>query len=162
MPELKAPKQVLGPGTYVLLIRMEEEAGLRVGALGEVPFRRGWYLYVGSALGGLVHRLERHLRDGKRLHWHVDYLLQRGRVLDIWVRATDRREECRWAQTLRAMPGVEPYLARFGASDCRCPTHLFYSEDRPGLEAFRAHLGDGAVVRACPSDVSGVSPGGEG
>ena len=53
---------------------------IRVGAVGTLTFRAGWYIYVGSALGsGGLQRIVRHislaqLRD-KQPKWHVDYLL---------------------------------------------------------------------------------------
>ena len=115
----------------------------RIGALGEIAFRKGWHIYVGSALGsgGLV-RLERHIalsRDkDKRPKWHVDYLSTDSRfVLRSAVHAvTEDRVECRLANALAGS-----VIPKFGSSDCDCPSHLFYRTRNPatGLErAFRS------------------------
>lgn len=119
------------PGAYVLLMHLAEPVRLAVGGLGERPFAAGYYLYAGSALGGLRARLARHLRATKRLHWHIDYLLQRAPVCEVWWLASRERSECAWAGALAVAPGVQPFEAPFGASDCRCVTHLFYSVERP-------------------------------
>jgi len=57
---------------------------LRIGKLGIHNLPHGYYVYVGSALGGLASRLRRHLRSEKRLHWHIDYLLRQAAVAQIW------------------------------------------------------------------------------
>jgi len=119
------------PGAYVLLFQFAEPVRLVVGALGERLFPAGYYLYVGSALGGLRARLARHLRAAKRLHWHVDYLLRCARVCEVWWLVSTERCECAWASALATARGVRPCEAPFGASDCRCPTHLFFSIGRP-------------------------------
>jgi len=56
-----------GPGTYLLLLRLEEDREIEIGRLGSLFFPRGYYLYVGSAMGpgGLVARLARHSQRGK-------------------------------------------------------------------------------------------------
>ena len=113
---------------------------IRVGALGEIAFHKGWYIYVGSALGsGGLLRLERHIalsRDNdKRPKWHVDYLSTDSRFsLRYTVHAvTEERLECRLAGTLAgaSIPG-------FGCSDCTCPSHLFYRTQNPSNEIGRA------------------------
>jgi Uri superfamily endonuclease len=83
-----------GPGTYVLVMRLAAPVTLTVGRLGALSLDAGLYLYVGSALGGLRARLERHLRADKRLHWHVDYLLRCARVEAVWYRHGRERQEC--------------------------------------------------------------------
>ena len=133
-------KQNRKPGTYILVIALPHEAQIVVGALGSLRFKEGFYCYVGSALGGLKARLTRHLRQNKRLYWHIDYLLQYGQLKEIWYRIAQSRHECRWAQALARVSGISSYSARFGASDCACRTHLFYSESPPSLTAFRAQL----------------------
>lgn len=128
------------PGTYVLVVSLPHDGEIVVGALGRLSFEAGYYLYVGSALGGLGARIGRHLRTRKRLRWHIDYLLACGSVRDIWYRASPDRQECIWARALARLPGAEPVAVGFGASDCSCRTHLFYSRVRPDLASFRALL----------------------
>ncbi len=122
-------------GTYVLFLEVAE-AAIAVGKLGCFHFRPGVYAYVGSALGsgGLRGRLERHRRSQKRKHWHVDYLLSQACIMDLYVDCSGRRLECRWAQSLRQLPGVQSGPAGFGASDCNCPTHLFYLGNKTAID----------------------------
>lgn len=140
--ERTAVSEIQGGGTYILVIWVAEDQDVVVGNLGPVPFRAGHYLYVGSALGGLSARLARHLRQRKALHWHIDYLLQHGRIEEIWYRVDRHRLECAWARALGGLPDVSALRVRFGASDCSCPTHLFHSPARPELHTARPALGD--------------------
>ena len=82
-PNLSLPA---GPGSYVLLIRLESPQAIEVGRLGAIDFDAGCYAYIGSALRGIRARVNRHLRRQKKLHWHVDYLLQHGQLSEvIWA-----------------------------------------------------------------------------
>ena len=60
--------------------------------MGEVSFKEGDYIYIGSAKGCLETRLQRHLRKEKRIFWHIDYLLenQKAKILQIWT--IDKKE----------------------------------------------------------------------
>ncbi len=133
-------KQKDPPGTYILLIALPHRHTIEVGSLDKVTFEQGYYLYVGSALAGLQSRLQRHLRTEKRTHWHIDYLLQYGCIREIWYHRGPERHECMWAHVLHGMSGIEPTKAPFGASDCHCRTHLFYSKTHPELSAFEAEM----------------------
>jgi sugar fermentation stimulation protein A len=124
-----------GPGVYALVFALAQAATLGVGRSRAERFVAGYYVYVGSALGGLAGRLRRHLGDARRRHWHVDALLDAAPVIEIWYIATGERIECAWAECLRQAPGLAPTLFCFGATDCRCATHLFYSATRPTLAA---------------------------
>ena len=113
-------------GTYVLLIHVPYPVQLSVGELGNLALKAGYYSYVGSALGGLEKRVERHLASDKKIHWHIDYLLARGRVIDVVQGETTERKECAIAAELskHLIP-----ITGFGSSDCKCGSHLFYSQD---------------------------------
>ncbi|MEN6611746.1 MAG: GIY-YIG nuclease family protein [Methanoregulaceae archaeon] len=129
-------------GLYCLVLR-NPACTVRVGALGEIAFREGWHVYVGSALGsGGLARLERHRRlaeaRDRKPKWHVDYLLVNPafRLATTVSAATGERLECR----LAGLIGGEGVPA-FGCSDCDCPSHLFYFDRNPGdavRDAFRA------------------------
>jgi len=99
-------------------------------AAGHQPRQRfpaGYYAYIGSALNGLQARLERHLRKEKRLHWHIDYLLREARIVDIVTCRSQERTECAIATSLAERFDA---VASFGASDCRCSSHLFRSNGK--------------------------------
>ena len=109
-----------------MLIHVPYPVQLSVGELGNLELKAGYYAYVGSALGGLEKRVERHLASDKKIHWHIDYLLTRGRVIDVVQGETKERMECAIAGELaKHLTSV----AGFGSSDCTCPSHLFYSPD---------------------------------
>ena len=138
------------PGTYVLLLELDKQERITVGKLGTFNFPAGYYLYVGSALGpgGLRARLTRHRRDsesssqsnsgqmGKKLHWHIDYLLQRAQLVEVWSVASEERLECKWGEAVRRLSGAQVPVRGFGSSDCRCPAHLIYFSARPNREQF--------------------------
>ena len=116
-------------GSYVLLLRLPAARRIAVGKLGSFAFRRGYYLYVGSALRGLSARIARHRRHPKPPHWHIDYLRNHCAGVQAYAVRSTALLECRIARALG--DGFEPGPPRFGASDCRCPTHLFCAGRRP-------------------------------
>ena len=121
----------LVPGSYVLILALRRDRILRVGRLGEFRLRRGTYLYAGSAMCGLRQRVSRHLSPSKTPHWHVDYLLERAEVVGVLALASPARLECAMAKALAELPGAEQPIPRFGASDCRCSSHLVWLPRRP-------------------------------
>lgn len=112
-------------GTYALVVELPAAVDLTVGALGSVTFPAGGYVYVGSALGtGGFSRVDRHRRvaTGQHdvTHWHVDYLTAHPTSgLRGVVTVPEQDIECELASRLAAGP-----LDGFGASDCRCESHL--------------------------------------
>jgi Uri superfamily endonuclease len=127
-----------GRGSYVLLIRLAAGQAIKAGNLPETYFPGGHYAYVGSAMGGFKPRLNRHHRKDKKRHWHIDYLLERAAIGGAGLVETETRAECTIADALSrrfdSIPG-------FGASDCRCPSHLFFATDEARLRrAIRSTL----------------------
>jgi len=122
------------PGVYHLLLHLGAPISVRIGRLGRFALPAGWYVYTGSALGGLEARIARHRRRRKRLRWHIDYLLTEARVVDVMVVPTTEPTECARNREVLALPEASVIVPRFGASDCRCSAHLVYfGEARPGL-----------------------------
>ena len=79
-------------GSYVLLIELKENTNIKVGKLGKVFFKKGFYAYVGSALNGIEQRIQRHMRKDKKTHWHIDYLLKHAVVREIFYKESDEKE----------------------------------------------------------------------
>lgn len=166
-------------GTYALIIALKSEATIAVGKLGgrgreggenEITFPSGYYVYFGSALGGLSGRVSRYLRSegdrsggksekrkrggggegsAKKLHWHIDYLIQFAKVVEVWYavegeerewRERKRSLECIWCRVARGMLNGQILFPGFGSSDCRCPAHLIYFSSPPSFEFFRQML----------------------
>lgn len=121
------PKASRTTGSYVLLIRLDQARMIAAGRRPRQRFAAGHYAYVGSALNGLQARLERHLREEKRLHWHIDYLLLEARIVEIVTCQSQQRTECAIATSLAERFDA---IADFGASDCRCRSHLFHSRGK--------------------------------
>lgn len=64
-------------GCYCLIISLSKSQKLNIGSLYQNhKFKKGWYVYIGSAMNSLVPRIKRHLSDDKKMHWHIDYLLK--------------------------------------------------------------------------------------
>lgn len=133
-------------GTYALVMHLENSQLLPVGKLGKCDFPAGYYIYAGSALNGLDNRLKRHLKTEKSLHWHIDYLLQQARIIQIWYSLSNNRLECVWNKIIAELPGASPYLTGFGSSDCRCRTHLTYFPTIPSFSKFGDKLLDGGYL----------------
>jgi Uri superfamily endonuclease len=134
-------------GTYALVILSENRLFLPVGKLGTHDFPPGYYIYVGSALGGLNARLKRHLKEGKPLHWHIDYLLSQATIIQIWYSLGEDRLECMWNAILAELPGAMPVITGFGSSDCRCRSHLTHFLAVPSFDAFRQELKNRGLPR---------------
>jgi sugar fermentation stimulation protein A len=129
-------------GDYLILLELPEDRDIETGALGTIPFKKGWYLYAGSARKNLSSRVARHLRrEKKQKHWHLDYLTPYAGVLKAFPIMSYRGLECELVRGLIKAGGLP--IPGFGSSDCRggpggkksgapkCPGHLVYFADPP-------------------------------
>ena len=119
------------PGGYLLLVRLPTALPLEVPRLPAATLPAGWYVYAGSARGpgGIRARAGRHLRRGKRPHWHIDYLIEASTA--SWAFAVPHGQECALVRGLLARPAFDTALAGFGSSDCRrCANHLLAAYGR--------------------------------
>lgn len=66
---------------------------------------------------------------GKRLHWHIDYLLDdpAAEIAHVLVIRSGTRLESELARALAAYPSFAPLAPGLGASDAAGETHLFRS-----------------------------------
>jgi Uri superfamily endonuclease len=115
-------------GAYCLCIFIENDLQVQIGALGLLHFKSGRYIYVGSALNGLIARVKRHIKTSKgiynAIHWHIDYLLKEKNVKceAVYLLFCEERVECELAREIGAKSNS---IKKFGCSDCRCESHLF-------------------------------------
>jgi len=112
-------------GIYIIIIRVNKNCRVSIGALGSIFFEKGSYAYVGSAMNGLENRINRHLRKEKKMHWHIDYLLasENAKIARVFVKETARKtEEC---ITARKIARLGKPIRNFGCGDCGCEAHLF-------------------------------------
>jgi sugar fermentation stimulation protein A len=112
-------------GTYIAVFRLPTSRRILVGQLGCFGFKPGVYFYVGSAQRNLSARIERHNRKDKPLRWHIDYLSVHAKMVGAMIVPGPRERECELAGELSRM--YQLAVPGFGASDCRCGGHLFYS-----------------------------------
>ncbi len=117
---------------------------ISIGNRPPAHFSGGYYAYVGSALGGVEARVNRHLRYTKKRRWHIDYLLAEAPVTEVIVGETETRTECAVARALDAQFTPVP---NFGASDCRCSSHLFLASDNKMLSSVIWHVFESAGVK---------------
>ena len=110
-------------GSYLLLIDLQKNISLPIGKIGEIKFKKGMYVYVGSALNGIEHRINRHMRKKKKIHWHIDYFLKAANIIEIFYKENEQKDECDIARILQKNLS---YIDDFGCSDCLCKSHLFY------------------------------------
>ena len=114
-------------GSYRILLEVNFNISIMVGALGEIPFKNGYYIYSGSAMGNLRSRVNRHLSKEKKLRWHIDYLLlnESVEILKIIEYPSLIKEECKLNIELITFQDSYIPVKGFGSSDCKiCPSHL--------------------------------------
>ncbi len=129
-------------GTYVLIIKLAKAQTIKPGKLPEARYEKGIYLYIGRARIGLRARIDRHLRSRKKIFWHIDYLLEKGKIEEVWVRQQYLGECLTAARAKTHLSSPVAAVKGFGSSDCRCSGHLVYfSDNTGGLSALQAQLG---------------------
>ena len=128
-------------GVYLLILKLKENQRISVGKLPEINFKSGIYIYVGRARQGLQRRLKHHMRKEKKLFWHIDYFLQKAEIEELWIKR-DFFDECRTAyKVMNLLKDSLFTVKKFGSSDCRCTSHLFYLPRSKGeLESLRKKL----------------------
>ncbi|MEF8848423.1 MAG: GIY-YIG nuclease family protein [Candidatus Thermoplasmatota archaeon] len=137
-------------GSYILIIKLPETQTISFGKNKENVFKRGYYAYVGSAMNGIKNRINYHLKKArnKKMHWHIDYLSRKGKIIDIFIKKNLMKEECKIAKSLNEnLQGI----SGFGSTDCSCKSHLFYSKKKEeiikntiktGMEKYHLKLKD--------------------
>lgn len=136
-PELKsmqipweiAEREANDSGCYFIILKLDEDKELAIGGLKTVQFKKGYYLYTGSAKRGLTKRMARHGRVRKRKHWHLDYLREHARFIKAIPVRTAFDIECALAAGAAAISDWQ--IERFGSSDCDCSSHLFGFNNSP-------------------------------
>ncbi len=120
-------------GIYILIIEINKQIRIRIGALGDQIFQKGTYAYVGSAQKNLEQRVKRHFKKEKNKFWHIDYILDNKsvKIKKILYKQAEKKEECTTANQIsqRGIP-----VKGFGCSDCNCESHLFQVNNFEFLE----------------------------
>ena len=130
------------PGSYALILFADKPFDISVGKLGRFRGNRGHYIYCGSAFGpgGVAARVRHHRTITRRPHWHIDYLRQVTDLIDIWYCHDPLNREHDWTRLFAAHDGALLPSPGFGASDCRCTSHLVALDNIPLLPDFQQKL----------------------
>lgn len=116
-------------GDYLLVLYLDAERMIRIGEKGDVFFKKGYYVYVGSAKRNLDQRLARHQRLRKKMHWHIDYIRQQCQFIQaIPIRTSSDLEHTLAAAVKRIADWTIPGI---GCTDCDCESHVFGFADNP-------------------------------
>ena len=135
-------------GTYILVTELKKNSKIKIGKLGIIDFSKGYYCYVGSALGrsvNLENRIGRHKRLNKeksgKLHWHIDYFLVNPNVEIIQTDKikNSKRMECNISKIFEQV--AKKSIHGFGCSDCKCKSHFHYFNDK-SYEKVLKNIGD--------------------
>jgi Uri superfamily endonuclease len=114
--------------TYCLIIRLNNDSRISIGKIGELDFKKGYYVYTGSALNSIDARIKRHLKTRKKIFWHVDYFLAspNASIKKVVLERSSEKWECKVAGEISSKGSP---VIKFGCSDCKCDSHLFYFEN---------------------------------
>ena len=120
------------PGSYFILMHLLQRAEIQVGRKGRFTFPPGYYIYTGSAMGGIWQRLRRICRCGfrQKLRWHIDYFIRYPlvQILEIYAIPEIYKNECRYNMKIANFDNASVPVPHFGDSDCKagCPGHLIH------------------------------------
>lgn len=121
-------------GVYLLELHIKKAIQIKTKRFLGQQFPKGYYYYSGSAQKNLSHRLERHIRKNKIIHWHIDHLTSDP---DCEIKAVfiangkDKNLECEFVDVLLREFGLKITSEGFGNGDCHtCNSHLLYSKKK--------------------------------
>lgn len=123
-------------GSYILMMKLKDRFKMKIGKLGLIDFSKGYYCYVGSALGksiNLENRISRHKKLSReksgKLKWHIDYFLVNPNtsIFNVITIKSNERIECDISRKLERI--ADKSIEGFGCSDCDCKSHFHYFEN---------------------------------
>lgn len=119
----------MNKGVYCLILHLKNKSPIQI-RHKRVLFPQGYYCYTGSALNNLQKRIERHRSKSKKKHWHIDYLLEKAKIIDVKTITTNKKLECWLSDKIKKLKS-QTVMKKFGSTDCRCETHLHYFQKNP-------------------------------
>lgn len=129
---LKTTKE--NSGVYLLELHIKKPIQIKAKRFLQQQFPTGYYYYSGSAQKNLSHRLNRHLRKEKIIHWHIDHLTSNTEceVKTVFVAGdANKNLECELVDVLQRKFGLKITAKHFGNGDCSiCDSHLLYSKKK--------------------------------
>ncbi|MDD2678568.1 MAG: GIY-YIG nuclease family protein [Candidatus Nanoarchaeia archaeon] len=122
-------KTLQNKGAYLIKIELKKDSKIKIGKLGIIFFKKGFYYYAGSAQNNLDKRIKRHYLKTKKMHWHIDFLTAHPNSQAISAKkyySSKKEKECEIAKKFSKK---HEKIKGFGCSDCKCETHLFYEKE---------------------------------
>jgi len=116
----------MNKGSYLLFIDLPEDIVVQISGRN-CHIKNGLYSYVGSAMKNLHQRINRHMffHEGNyKKHWHVDHLLEKGKVIStLAIPGKNKTEE----ELSMYLSTFYQTISGFGATDCKkVDSNLFY------------------------------------
>ncbi len=122
-------KEAKDRGAYIITGLLRGARTIEIGSLGRISLKKGYYLYIGSAMNSLSSRIKRHLRKEKTIRWHIDYLIPYLQDIKAIPIQSSEDLECLLSESLSSIS--EGYIKGFGSSDCNCESHLYWMKGNP-------------------------------
>jgi len=122
-------------GFYILILELESGRTIKADLLPAKYFQSGFYLYVRQAKSRLNRRIARHLRDRKKIFWHIHYFASKASIRDVWTKA-DYLDKCTMVLGILRLvkkARINHVKLKFRASDRECCSHLIYLDKENNL-----------------------------
>lgn len=112
-------------GSYIFVLTLDSFVELQLSRT-RWELNPGTYAYIGSGMGNLEKRVERHFSSDKRLRWHIDYLTCYGKPLFAILIPSKERIEEKISLTFQSHFSC---VEGFGASDLKVMSNLYIIDD---------------------------------
>ena len=130
--------KTIDSGAYAILFFLLGDCQTYIPKYGDVIFKKGFYVYSGSAKKNLIHRVTRHSRKEKKVKWHIDYFSVLDLVQTLKIFLFFDKNECE-INSFFYVNGGKEIIKKFGSTDCKkgCPSHFLYFKKRPTLKSIK-------------------------
>lgn len=154
-------KQISNSGTYLLIFELKYSSSVKsLKQYKDIVLPSGYYFYTGSAQKGLPHRLNRHLKSEKKVHWHIDHITTNyefEKKAVVIFNDAPGEFECEMTKILEKEFNCKFPLLKFGNSDCNvCKSHLLYSEKLPDYNHLLSKYQSAVLFIPSSSDTLGI------
>lgn len=134
-------QKTIDSGIYLLVLESNEDFYISNKNFTNYKFKKGFYYYVGSAQRNLTARIQRHLKEEKKIKWHIDFLTTNKniKIIDVICFENETKEfECILSLKIENQIRNIEIIENFGNSDCKiCKTHLYYTQKRHTRELIK-------------------------
>lgn len=131
-------RKLFNSGAYAVLFYLINDSQTYMPKYGDVTFKKGFYVYSGSAKKNLIHRVTRHAKKDKKVKWHIDYFSVLESVKTVKTFLFFDKNECE-INFFFYTNGGRSIIKNFGSSDCKngCLSHFLYFKKQPALKSIK-------------------------